>query len=98
MITGPSQIGGFTAGNPGASHSTPTLGPTYVEVISMPNVDHVGGSFRISGAQYLREVSAPKLISIDGGLEIDQTILTSVDFPALQSTVYDIYLTGAFTS
>jgi hypothetical protein len=98
LIPRVTSINGFVAGNPGASHSSPTLGPTYVESISLPDLVSVGSSgFRISGADYLTSLSLPKLKTIGGTLQVSYTKIDNLSFPSLESIDSVTYFTGAFS-
>jgi len=66
-----------------------------VEVIGLPDAVEVG-DLRIAGADYLRELRVPKLQTISGGLQVDNTVIKSLDFPSLQRIDGYTYFTGIF--
>lgn len=97
MFPGLTEVHTFWAGNPGASHSSPTLGETKVSSISLPDLVNVEGSFQISGAPRLYNLDLPKLKVVNGIFSISGTQMSSISLPSLEFiNGGPAYFTGSF--
>lgn len=96
LLSGVTSLDSLIAGNPGASHSTPTLSTSLVTSISLPDLE-TAINIEISGVPDLDTLSMPQLKTVSGLFEVGS--IGSVDdlsFPALETLGGNTILSGSF--